>query len=1224
MPLLLHKILSVLVWSLLSALLAALVLAWTIVGTPAGTQWLAERVAAMAGDTLAWQALDGTALGHLQMRGLRVQLDSLTLDADTLTLNWQPGRLLTGTVQVEHLAASGIRVALRDTAERAAPAQPFSPNALDLPVDVVVDAVTLRDLTLHFADRSPVQVQRIALSAALADHRLSLRTLEVQAPDGGLQGRGHIELTEAMPLAAQLSWHWRLPDTRQLGGELQLTGDAASTEIEHRGAGDLPVNLHGALHALLGQPSWELTVDWPQLPLTSADSSLLLGPGTLATRGDMTAFALEGEGLLTAPDLQPLNWSLVAHNSDRNLQLAALQLTTGPYALALQGALDWGGPLALALRYRATAGELGRWNPELPEQLTAQGALAARFEQETFTIERLDLALLQSALRAQLQGVAHLPAGGEPVLDMALQWHALTWPLHAGAPVISPEGELSVAGSVGDWKLNLAARAMDRDLAATVHGAVTDATLSLQPATLAYGENRLSASGQLAATRLDLDWTLQLPDPGALLPGVTGALQASGRLAGSAASPRLRARLDGQQLQVQDFQLSHLEATLQAGLAAQDPLRLAVSLGPLRQGQQRLLDTARLDIAGTTARHEVALALEGASDSLQARLAGGLNTAPPVWRGRIDALTVDSAGLGAWRLGAAPALSLAADRLTLEETCLWGYGVSGAGLPGAGLPGADHPEIAPPQEAAAVCVGGHWNAASGAGLAARLEALPVERFLPQVGGRLRGQLQASLPADGSLRGQGKLHISPGQIELAGPAGREQLAHGGGELQLALGADGLDATLSLEPVTDGVLQARLQLPQFSRWPLPQPQPLAGHISAELADLHGLQGWVPALDAIAGRLSADLRLAGSLAQPQVLGEIALADGAADVPRAGLHVRQLELQVRDHPQRSGELLLSGAARVGRGRLAVDGWLDPAAVRASVSLAGDKLDVFDTPDARVQVSPNLQIDWADQGLKLRGRVRIPRADITPQLGLRPGAANTDAEGAMTGAPAIRPSSDVVVIGTAGELRDSQPPGLPFRLDSEVEVALGDAVRVSALGFNGRITGGLTLTHPPQQRNLIPRGTGRLSVEGGTFRAFGQDLDIETGEVLFRDELVTQPEVNLRAVRWIDRDPLVSAVGVQVTGPADAPSLELFSRPQLDPTEIQSYLLTGHSAAGGDSVLSLGTYLHPKLYVGYGYNLLEETSEFDTLYTITPRYGIEASVGEADNAIGVTFSYEH
>ena len=109
----------------------------------------------------------------------------------------------------------------------------------------------------------------------------------------------------------------------------------------------------------------------------------------------------------------------------------------------------------------------------------------------------------------------------------------------------------------------------------------------------------------------------------------------------------------------------------------------------------------------------------------------------------------------------------------------------------------------------------------------------------------------------------------------------------------------------------------------------------------------------------------------------------------------------------------------------------------------------------------------------------------------------------------------------------------------------------------------------------------------------------------------------------WIDDDPLVTAVGVMVSGSADNPVIELFSRPQLEPTEIQSYLLTGRSSTTRDNVLSIGTYLHPRIYVGYGYNMLQKTSEFNSLFTITPRWGVGGSFGEADNNLNMTFTHE-
>jgi autotransporter translocation and assembly factor TamB len=222
-----------------------------------------------------------------------------------------------------------------------------------------------------------------------------------------------------------------------------------------------------------------------------------------------------------------------------------------------------------------------------------------------------------------------------------------------------------------------------------------------------------------------------------------------------------------------------------------------------------------------------------------------------------------------------------------------------------------------------------------------------------------------------------------------------------------------------------------------------------------------------------------------------------------------------------------------------------------------------------------------------------------------------------------IAPSPDVVVLGAGNERETEAPQDAPFRLDNQVQLILGEKVNVNAVGLVGRIAGDVTFTNHPGDKDLIPTADGSLSIKDGTFRAFGQDLDIETGRVIFAGVPVTQPEISVRAVRWIDNDTQVTAAGVMVTGSLSQPSLELFSRPALDATEVQSYLLTGRPSGGRDSVLSIGTYLNPKLYVGYGYNLLEETNEFNSLYTITPRYGVEASVGEADNNLNLTFTLE-
>jgi len=309
----------------------------------------------------------------------------------------------------------------------------------------------------------------------------------------------------------------------------------------------------------------------------------------------------------------------------------------------------------------------------------------------------------------------------------------------------------------------------------------------------------------------------------------------------------------------------------------------------------------------------------------------------------------------------------------------------------------------------------------------------------------------------------------------------------------------------------------------------------------------------------------------------------------------------------------------------MALSGQVDIVDSSFALDLKGERLQVYNTQDARVLLSPDLNISWSDEILKLRGQVHVPRADITPQLEISPSMAFQNTDATETPGQFIGPSPDVVVLNapedTIGRPKLAAP---SFSIDSQVELILGDAVNVDTLGFISQITGAVTFTNSPGQADMIPVAKGRLSLDDGTFRSFGQDLVIETGQLIFADVPATEPELNVRAVRWIDNDPEVTAAGVLVTGSVAEPMLELFSRPQLEASEIQSYLLTGRSSGDKNNVLSVGTYLTRRLYVGYGYNLIEKTNEFNSLFSITPRYGVGANLGEADNNINLTITYEN
>ena len=724
--------------------------------------------------------------------------------------------------------------------------------------------------------------------------------------------------------------------------------------------------------------------------------------------------------------------------------------------------------------------------------------------------------------------------------------------------------------------------------------------LEISRLTLNSGRNQVQVSGAVASEAMDIDWRLQALAPGELLPGAGGTVRGTGHIAGSPQAPMLSGRLHGEQLQLDTLQSGVLDLVFAAGTHPGDSLQIQLSAGPVAFQDKLVLDSLNIKASGSNTRHTLALSAERGGEQLAGTMVGGLTAGLDGWQGAIQALQLNAGQWGQWLQGQAVPLELSAETASLGDLCL--QRVDGPGE---------------------LCLAGSWSAEAESTLSLKADALPLSLWQPTLGGDIQARLSGSLAADGNIVAAGALALSPGQIQLASP-GQRPLNHGGGNLDFAIDSQGLTAKLDFIAPENGTLTGRLAMPDLHSLPLVEQQAVEARVLAALPDLSGLAAWVPELSATGGSVNADMQLTGTLAQPRLNGVVALSNGYADLPSTGMQLRDTQLRINSSEERPGILEISGLAASGDGHLLLFGLLDPARQQLDIELAGDSFQVYNTRDARVAIAPDLRIKWLDNTLLLRGEVLVPEAEITPTLELNPAVSSEDDSSPGTSGQVIAPSADVVIIDGAREGPEQEEFAAPFRIDNKLRLRLGRRVNVKALGFMGRISGEVLFTNSPQQKDLVPIASGKLSVENGTFRSFGQDLDIRTGELLFNNQPATEPEINLRAVRWIDNDPQVSSAGILLTGPITSPTMELFSRPQLETSEVQSYLLTGRSTGDRNSVLSIGTYVSPRIYVGYGYNTLEKTSEFNSLFTITPRYGVGLDVGEADNNLNMTFTYEH
>src|SRR5690606_10386698 len=105
-------------------------------------------------------------------------------------------------------------------------------------------------------------------------------------------------------------------------------------------------------------------------------------------------------------------------------------------------------------------------------------------------------------------------------------------------------------------------------------------------------------------------------------------------------------------------------------------------------------------------------------------------------------------------------------------------------------------------------------------------------------------------------------------------------------------------------------------------------LSGEVRLDTDELTWLELFSPDIAEPVGRLTADLELGGSRAQPALAGQARLSAVSTELPALGLVLEEGDVQLL--AQADGSALITGGVRSGEGRLGVEGslnWRDTSA---------------------------------------------------------------------------------------------------------------------------------------------------------------------------------------------------------------------------------------------------------------------------------------------------------
>ncbi|WP_201345581.1 translocation/assembly module TamB domain-containing protein [Thiohalobacter sp. COW1] len=1234
-------------------LLLLLMLLWLLL-TGSGLRTGLALTARLVPGELSWESAEGRLAGPLEIRGLHFSGAAGDYRLQQLELDWSPRALAEPTLWVERLHLQGLQLApaASGDAEPSAPAQPGLPD-IRLPLRLVLRDVRLEDIEFLPPDGGARQIERLQLALEASGRSLELQQLELALAGVTAQLNGSIALAPDASSRLAFDWMLRRPDLPVYAGTGTLRGNLETLTLEHQlqqpAAAQLSLQLDQPLQAL--QWSLELSLPLTRLERFAAGlppQSLEL---SLQASGDLATARLQASLNTDHPQLQGEPLTLQARLSQEawnrfRLEASELQLAASRLQVTGDWALDSGSG-RLALVWPAL-----HWPPAAPAFSAADGRLVWEGGIRDFVLDAqsaltgTDLPQMQLELhgRGDVAGLrleqfrAELLAG---VVEGAgrFGWRdGLDWELDLDVREIDPGRQWP------DWPGQLAAGLQTRG--AVQSGTVTAAVqlqqldgrlrglpiagaggFRLDPdgwrfdaLALRTGANRLTLNGGPGQAD-GLLWALDFPELADTLPHVHGTLQGQGRLHGAWPRSRLVGELRLKSIDWADLEIEQADLGFDAGLGSPEaPLQLSLN-GSGWQWQARELAGVTGELTGSLADHRLQLTADGPSHGLQLALAGGWRE--PDWSGRITRFDWNLPETGAWTLQNELALRLGPETARLETAC-W------------------------QQDSAELCLEGNaarayadWQADL------RLERLPLNRLQPwlPVGVEFDSALSARATARRSgdgLRSEGRISLPEGTVAWDAGEARERLPHGAGELDWQLDTAGLQARARLGLLEQDELNAQLSLPGFRPGVAPATQTVTGSLRGDIRRLEVIELFVPAVTRVQGWLDIDSRITGSLAAPELRLGARLQEAALWVPAAGIHVEDIAVELASAAD--GQLRLRGGARSGAGRIGLDGTLDLTRLpdwRLQLDVQGEDFLVLDIPEARLPVSPDLELKVQPPRIDLAGRVHIPEARLAPR----------DFSGA------VGPSRDVVVVTDEAQ----QTPR--WSVHTRVTLSLGEAVMFEGYGLTGRLAGRIELIDEPGQ---LTRARGELQVVDGSYAAYGQTLDITQGRVIYSGGPVDNPALDATAVRQIDE---VTA-GLRLGGFLQDPQLELFSRPAMAEGDVLSYLMLGRPMAGAsgaegqllmraatamgvkggnalagqigetlgldevsvsgggsggtaeDTSLVLGKYLSPRLYVNYSVGLFEHLSTLNLRYELSRRWSLESELG-VESGVDLLFNIE-
>ena len=1242
-------------------------LAMWLLQAESGARFALERVKAMLSDKLSVERSRGTLTSPLTLEGVRYRDAESGIDVriKSVKVEYALSGLFSRTLHVSSLEVSGVDVALTTVPGTTPQAPPPSlQTLLTPPLSILLDHASIATISIVQDGQPLFAADSLDLAATWTPTALQLQKLTLRAPDGNVDLSAAVTSYADLRGTAKGTFDWNVQPDRRAAGSLDLDNDGKNAHIVLQLTQPTTLSLDGIVASRDNALPWTATLHVPRFDprrLVANDTlqSVALdvsGSGdrthgkVAATLGlnahtvalDPLQYTFDGkklvidtvrirspeaQGVLTAKGFAQLDADPITGDASIAWSDVELPADLVGQPLATHGSLHAGGSAAAF----TAAGDFALG----PPGKLADISIALDGTQKTIELHRL--ALKQPKGDLDVTGHLQLP----PQVQWQLQASAHRFDPGAFAKewpgaidfALSTNGKMENPGASGDLTIEkLSGTLRQRPVSGSANLTFASPLAVNGTLDLKSGNSSIAIKGK-AADLTDISAELAIANLGDWIPTTAGTLRGTVAAKGKWPDLDASANLAGSKIGYGEVRVENLVVTADVKDIRSPSGTVNISAQNLVDGNYAF-DAIKLNAHGDASNHSLTLDARGPQFAGSLGLSGAL-THPGKdqtgWQGSLTALSLTPKDGAAWMLTRPSSIAYSPASAQIGELCL-------------------------ASENAHICASGAQAADQSLQAKFSIAHLPLKTIATfadpdaplRLDGEINGDGNLARSSAGALSGNANIASAAGSI--AYPDSQQQPLVSYRDFTITAKLDTQQSAIDVHGAfdQDGRLDGHIAIGGGDN------RSLAGTITASMNNLGFIDLLSTQTASTRGAVNAKIALSGTTSKPNASGDVALSGFATEIPAAGLKLRDGRITL--HSDDGSAFKVDGSIASDEGRLAVTGSLGvDKNAPIDLKIDGDNFLVADIPGARVHISPALTITRKDADIVVNGQVTVPRANV--DLGKLPGGGVsqaspdiviTDAERApnATSSPII---ADITVKLGAGEKLD-------------MDLRQGQEVHLVGFGLDGYLSGQIAVQDYPGRAAV---GRGQIIVNG-TYKAYGQDLTIDAGRLLFAGTPLDNPGLDLRATRGFT-DPDVT-VGLQVRGTAQVPVLSVFSDPAMEQSDALSYLVAGKplnqlksgegdavgsaaralGTAGGDllaksvgrkmglddvgvadstavggAALTIGKYLSPRLYLSYGVGLFTPGEVVTLRYRLTRLFNIEIQNGTLSSRAGINYKIE-